>query len=184
MVVSSDDEEALRIAERWGAEIEFRDPNLATDDARVKDVCVRFLGNQAAVDRHYDILAVLYATAPLRTAADVRAVVNLIKPGYCHYALATTRYPLPPHQALKRAEDGSLEPMWADVLNRRSSEIPELEVDNGSTYAVYIPAFLKATGFYGPPGETYGHLMPRERSVDIDTREDMELASYYYSKTQ
>lgn len=181
VIVSTEDPEIAGVAEAWGAGIDLRDPALATDEARVKDVCMGFLDKEREAGREYEVLSVLYATAPLRDADDVRAVVDLIEPGVCHYALATTRFSLPPHQALRRAVDGSLEPMWPDVLNRRASEIPALEVDNGSTYAVHVPAFRETLNFYGPPGEMRGYLMPATRSVDIDTVEDLELADHYYS---
>lgn len=180
VVVSTDDGEIAKVAEQYGATVELRSADLATDEAKVKDVCIAFLDQEKAAGREYDVLSVLYATAPLRTAGDVRAVVGLIEPGRCHFSLATTRFSLPPHQALKRAGDGSLEPMWPDLLNRRSSDIPALEVDNGSTYAVYVPAFRKTLNFYGPKGQMRGYLMPAKRSVDVDTREDLELVDYYF----
>lgn len=184
VVVSTEDEEIAEVATKWGAAVDLRDPSLATDEARVKDVCMAFLDKECAAGREYEILSVLYATSPLRTADDVQAVVKLIEPGRCQYGLATTRFSLPPHQALKRAEDGTLEPMWPDVLNRRSSDMPALEVDNGSTYAVYVPAFRETVNFYGPRGEMRGYLMPAERSVDIDTPKDLELAEYYFTVLQ
>jgi hypothetical protein len=48
---------------------------------------------------------------------------------------------------------------------------------NGSTYAVSVPKFLSGRSFYG--STMRGYDMPRHRSVDIDTRDDLELALYF-----
>jgi len=177
VVVSTEDGEIAEVASQYGAELDMRDPGLATDSARVTDVCVDFLQREQAAGREYDVLCVLYATAPLRTAEYVEKVVSLIEPGSCDYALAVTRYELPPHQALRLMPDQSLAPMWPELVSQRADEIGELRVDNGSTYAVSVTAFLDNPSFYGP--NLKGVEMPRERSVDIDTADDFELVSYY-----
>ena len=88
-----------------------------------------------------------------------------------------TTYPLPPHQALRLAEDGTLAPMWPDLVNLRADKVGRLVVDNGSTNAAKVAAFRQHRAFYGPA--LRGHLMPRERSVDIDEQADYDLACYY-----
>ena len=75
------------------------------------------------------------------------------------------------------AEDGTLSPMWPDLIDLRASKIGRLVVDNGSTYAARVAAFRQHRTFYGPA--LRGHLMPRERSVDIDEQADYELACHY-----
>ena len=177
VVVSTEDTEIAEVSARFGAEIDRRDPGLATDSASVKEVCVDFLQREAAAGHSWDLLCVLYATAPLRNSEDIRQVVELIKPGRCDFAIGVTQYEMPPHQALRVLSDHHLEPMWPELVQARSDAVGELRVDNGSTYAVSVPAFLEQQSFYGP--NLCGHEMPRERSVDIDTREDLELLSFY-----
>jgi len=176
VVVSTEDAEIAEVAARFGAEVDRRPASLASDAATVGAVCVDFLERERAAERAWQHLCVLYPTAPLRTAEDIRGVMGLLEPGRCDFAMAVTRYDLPPHQALKLGPEGALEPMWPDLIARRSSDVPALCVDNGSTYGVGVPAFLKQPGFYGPG--LRGHMMPRERSFDIDTGIDLDLARW------
>jgi CMP-N-acetylneuraminic acid synthetase len=176
-VVSTEDAEIAEVSAQFGAEIDRRDPALATDVASVKEVCLDFLRREEQAGRSWDLLCVLYATAPLRNSEDIRQVVELVDPGSCDFSIAVTRYEMPPHQALRVLSEQRLEPMWPELVQARSDEVGELRVDNGSTYAVSVPAFLEHQSFYGPG--LCGHEMPRERSVDIDTPEDFELLSYY-----
>jgi CMP-N-acetylneuraminic acid synthetase len=180
VVVSTEDDEIAQVGITLGAEVDFRDPSLSTDNATVAEVCVDYLVREEKEGVRYDILCVLYATAPLRNHTDVRNVVRMIKPGYCEYAMAVTQYDLPPQQALQVLPDGKLVPMWPSLVEKNSDQIPKLVVDNGSTYAVYVPSFLSTGSFHGAP--LCGYEMPVERSVDINTQKDLELAAYYASR--
>ncbi len=181
VLVSTEDAEIAAIAQQYGAEIQNRPPALATDQARVLDVCLDLLTSEVDQGRPVDLLTVLYATAPLRNSHDIASVTQMVEPNGCHYAMAVTEYSLPPHQAMKQDANGLLTPMWPELVNQRADQIGELLADNGSTYAVWAQAFLKDKTFYG--AGLKGHVMPRSRSTDIDTFDDLELA-YYYGRSQ
>ena len=177
VVVSTEDQEIAEVAQEAGAIVDKRDPELATDTAMVRQVCLDFLDREENAGRAYDQLCVLYATAPMRGAEDISSVVNLLVPGSCDFALAVTEYDMPPHQALKLLPDNWLEPMWPDIVAERADSIGPLRVDNGSTYAVNVAAFREYKSFYGP--KLRGHPMPHWQSVDIDTPENFDLALYF-----
>lgn len=177
VVVSTEDEEIAAVAQRFGAAVDHRKPELATDAAGVVAVCADFLDREAHLGRDWQIMACLYATAPLRTAEDISATVALLTPGVCEFAMAVTAYDHQPHQALQFGAGGCLTPMWPELVERRASDVPVLRAGNGSTYAVSVPAFRRHRSFYGP--RLRGYEMPRHRSVDIDTRDDLELALYF-----
>lgn len=177
IVVSTEDAEIAAAARGYPVALRDRPPALATDAARVADVCLDVLDDREAAGAAYDVLCCLLATAPLRDADDIRATVALVERGGFDFALAVTTYDLPPHQALKAVGEAELAPMWPEIVARRGDEVGELVVDNGSTYAVSVPAFRRAPGFYGRP--LAGYRMPRARSVDIDLPEDLEMALYF-----
>jgi pseudaminic acid cytidylyltransferase len=178
IVVSSDDAETLDIAREFGADPVERKSSLASDAARVSEVLLDFLDQEDAAGHKQDIICCLSATAPLRRAEDVAAVIDLIKPGECDFAIAVTEYDLPPHQALKLEAGGTLKPMWPELVNQRDEQVGKLVVDNGSTYAAIVGAFRKQRNFYGRP--LRGHAMPRERSVDLNSSVDLEIAKAHY----
>jgi N-acylneuraminate cytidylyltransferase len=177
VVVSTEDEEIATVARAAGADIHIREAGLATDAARVVDVCIAVLDSEALAGKSHQVFACLYATAPLRRAEDIRAVMALIDRGGAAFAMAVTTFPIAPHQALRVQQDGLLTPMWPELVERRASELDPLVVDNGSTYAAKVGAFRKHRSFYGPL--LRGHVMPRERSVDIDEQSDYDLACWY-----
>jgi pseudaminic acid cytidylyltransferase len=177
VVVSTDDDEIAVAAERSGAIVDHRRPELATDTVGVVAVCIDFLEREARGGRPWQVMCCLYATAPLRSAEDIRATMALLSPEICDFAMAVTGFDHQPHQALQFAADGRLTPMWPELVERRASDLPVLRVGNGSTYAVSVPKFMSRRSFYGPTMR--GYDMPRDRSVDIDTADDLALALHF-----
>jgi CMP-N-acetylneuraminic acid synthetase len=177
ILVSTEDAEILRLAQEYRAEVDARPAALGRDEATVTDVCLELLGRHAAQGDSYNTLTVLYATAPLRSAEDIRATHALLEPGHCDFAMAVTEFQQPVHQALKSDADGRLTPVFPDVASRRADVANRFVAGNGSTYSVNVSAFLRVRDFYGQP--LCGHIMPLERSVDIDTAADLDLARYY-----
>jgi pseudaminic acid cytidylyltransferase len=176
VVVSTEDDAIATTAEQFSAAVDKRPPELATDSAGVVDVCLDYLNREKTAGREWDVMACLYATAPLRNAEDIRATLALLRPGVCSFAMAVTAYDLQPHLALKFEAGSRLSPMWPELTKHRAADLPALRVGNGSTYAVAVADFRRHRTFYGPG--LCGYDMPRERSVDIDTRQDLEYAMW------
>jgi len=177
IVVSTEDVEIAEVALRFGAQVSERSVSLATDASTVVEVCSDLLERERKDGSIYDVLCCLYATAPLRTAEDIRETVRLVQPGICNFSMAVTEYFYPPHQAMKIVDSGYLEPMWPDIAEKQSQSMPRLLIDNGSTYAAAVPEFYSQRTFRGK--KLKGYIMPRNRSIDIDEVEDLELALYY-----
>jgi CMP-N-acetylneuraminic acid synthetase len=182
VVVSTEDDEIAQVCSRLNVAVERRSPRLATDTVTLVEVCLDFLDREQEAGRSWDVLACLYATAPLRNASDICGTMALIEPGSCGFAMAVTTYGHYPHQALKFANDSSLTPMWPDLVERRVTELPRLRAGNGSTYVVDVGEFRRHRSFYGP--NLKGFDMPASRSVDIDTEDDLDLARCFAQLAQ
>jgi CMP-N-acetylneuraminic acid synthetase len=178
ILVSTEDDEIAAVAGRWQAEVDRRPAALASDAATVAGVCLELLDRLEAAGDSYDTLSVLYATAPRRTAADIRATLALIEPGSCDFAMAVTEFERPVHQALELDSEGYAVPAFPDSVNRRADAAGRFAAGNGSTYCVSVAAFRRERTFYGQPLRV--HIMPRARSIDIDTVDDLNLALHYH----
>jgi CMP-N-acetylneuraminic acid synthetase len=174
VIVSTEDTEIAEAASLAGAAVDLRPAALAQDSSTIVEVCVDLLQRRAAAGVRDSRLCCLYATAPLRNADDIRAVMNLLDMPDCAFAMAATTYTHYAHQALKLGPDGRVEPMWPELCTQRADRVGTLVAGNGSTYAVDVAAFLAHRNFYGPG--LRAHLMPFVRSVDIDTADDFALA--------
>ncbi|MBY0532202.1 MAG: acylneuraminate cytidylyltransferase family protein [Xanthobacteraceae bacterium] len=176
ILVSTEDSAIAEVAARHGGEVDMRPASLATDASTITEVCLELIGRLKTNGESFATLTVLYATAPLRNAGDIRATHALLGDG-CDFAMAVTEFHQPVHQALVLKPAQKIEPVFPELISKRASDVDRYAAGNGSTYCVNISAFKTKHGFYGVP--LRGHVMPRERSIDIDTKEDFELAEYY-----
>lgn len=177
IVVSSDSKDILSVSAEYGAVGLERDATLADEETTTAPVLIDALDQEEAAGQVWDILVCLYATAPLRNAADITAVTQMIEPGICDYAMAVCEADRPVHQAMTVSDNGSLVAVWPDSINRNPEATQRFLFGNGSTYAVSVPAFRSTQTLYGPG--LRGYEMPRERSVDLNTPNDLALLNLY-----
>ena len=179
--VSTEDEEIAAVSEEYGAEVPFERPaELATDTAQVVDVCEHALDYFEEQGSDVDVLAVLLPTTPLRGADDLRGAGETFKDADdAEFLMCTTDYVFSPFEALEE-RDGSLHRFWeeASFYADQSQDRPDLVVDNGAAYIVDVDAFRRERTFYG--STLTGYHMPLQRSIDVDTHADFELAECLY----
>ena len=80
IIVSTDDQEIADHAARCGVDIDPRPAHLAGGQATVAEVCLDLL---ARLEPSFEHLCVLYPTAPLRTASDIRSTLALLDAEGC-----------------------------------------------------------------------------------------------------
>ncbi|MFB6129201.1 MAG: cytidylyltransferase domain-containing protein [Salinigranum sp.] len=180
-VVSTDDDRIRAVAEDHGGDVPFARPaELATDEATSPPVVEHALEWIEARGESPSIVVMLQVTSPLRTAADIdEAVTELRDCGGADSLVSVSRFDTPPYWALETDGDGMLhshferEVLWADEVVR-SQDLPTLYHPNGAIFAARTGPFRDALNFYTE--STLSYEMPPERSVDIDTPFDLELA--------
>lgn len=183
IIVSTEDGEIAEIARRYGAEVPLMRPReLSVDPATIADVCIHMLDwlqdNQGET---YDQLVLMLPTSPFVLIDDIRTAIADFEANESNACLlGVCRVDQPPFTTQLMDEDGVLRPAFPDsaYVDSKSNECPPAFHSNGCV-AVVSPAWLKANGsFYGPG--TRGFVMPRLRSLDIDTREEYEMALALY----
>jgi pseudaminic acid cytidylyltransferase len=177
-IVSTEDDEIASVAKNHGATVPFTRPEeLATDTAQVVDVLDHVLKQYEARDEEITELGVLFPTAPLRTAKDVRNAYEKFTAHDASFLMSVTDYTYSPVQALAE-ENGFLTPYWdnMEAVNSRSQDQADLVVSNGAIYFIEVNAYKEQRTFYGD--SLIGYRMPRKRSVDIDEQFDFEFAEF------
>jgi len=179
-VVSTEDPKIKEAVEGTGCDIHDRSPELAEDTARVVDVLKEVLDYYKERGREFDYLCCLYPTAPLRNAEDIRNAYELMISRNADYCAAVTEYSESPFFAFDLKAGGTIERKWPELAKLPPSEKPKVVVDNGSMYWAKVARFLESGELEGD--NAVGYMMPRQRSVDIDTEDDFSLAEFYSRK--
>ncbi len=61
-----------------------------------------------------------------------------------------------------------------EIMNKNRQELPVFYRLNGAIYLAYCNYLQKQRSFFGE--KTFAYIIPRERSIDIDSEIDFELA--------
>lgn len=173
IVVSTEDKEIAEIVHKADFEVDMRPPHLARYETSVAEICRELLDRFARQNDNFDILACLYATAPLRNAEDIRQTLALLDSCDVDFAQAVTEYGHSPYQALYADNQEFLIRIAPILYHCNNSLLPQPLVGNGSTYAAKVEAFRREGCFTG--ARLKGYRMPKLRSVDINTAEDYEF---------
>ena len=178
VIVSSDSDKILNLIETApNVETQLRPAALATDHSKVIDtVILHFEQNDTGI---FDQIWLCLPTCPLRTQDDVKL-------GQRHLfesidgVVSITEYEFPPSLGLM-IENGYLKgldpthPLASG--NSRSQDQSRAFRPNGAFYGMWWESFRQYRNFYC--GSIKGIIMPRERSIDIDTEFDLNLANLF-----
>jgi N-acylneuraminate cytidylyltransferase len=172
VVVSSDSEEIIDVARQFGADVPFiRPANLAEDDTTTWETLAHVLNELP----DFDLVVLLQPTSPLRTATDIDAAVRLSVDSHAP-VIGVCPAPKPPEWLYYLGERGHMEPVLSTdkALSRRQEARPAFAI-NGAIYVATVEWLLKNNSFMGP--ETLAYEMPAERSLDIDSALDLQMAA-------
>jgi CMP-N,N'-diacetyllegionaminic acid synthase len=179
VVVTSEDKEIQEVSKSFGAEVLIRPKKYAADTSRVDPLLIATVRQwEEQNESKVEILVLLYPTAPLRDVESIDKAVRLVqKQGY-DSALSLcfdTSY------IWKRKED-IVSPVNYDPKKRmpRQKEVWNQWIENKAIY-VMKRKLLFDTGCR--LGGKIGFVeMPKWRSIDVDSPEDLFLARMIYQQ--
>ncbi len=176
-VVSTDSAEIANEAALYGAEVPFLRPeNLATDTANSVDVALHCLQIFQDTEGFFpEWLLLLQPTSPLRISKDIEAAFELIQDRDCQAVVSVSEPSQHPMLAKTLGSQGYIESLFSHKASRRQ-ELPTAYQPNGAIYWIKVEALVRERTFY--PERTLAYVMPMERSIDIDSSWDLELARF------
>ncbi len=175
LILSTEDREVADIAESFGIEVPFLRPKeLASDPAGVSDTALHAIEQLEALGEYYRTLVILLPTCPLRTAEDIQAAYQMFLQKNRPFLMSVSEFSHTPLAALQQSADGTLDPFMPQYFGRKSQEMPPAYRPNGAIHVLDVEAFKRERSYLANP--LVGYVMPLERSIDIDTEEDLKAA--------
>jgi len=179
VVVSTEDNEIAGIAKKHGAEVPFMRPfHLSTDEATTED-CVIHALNWLRDNEEYrsDFVLLLEVTSPLRAVEDIDSSISILLAGENEIDAVFGLTEATEHPFGMKIMDGKniiRNFINADKEYTRRQDLPPVYRGNGAVYLCKTEVFLNKKTF--TPERTFGYLMPKERSVDINDEIDFKIA--------
>lgn len=184
VIVSTDDNEIANISRQYGADVPFMRPKeLATDTANGLDVTLHALQTLKELgEPDFDYVMTLQPTSPLRSSQDIDASVELLMDRRADAVISVCETAHPPEWSNTLPDDLSMADFYRPgVRTTRSQDLPKSYRLNGAIY-IYNCEQVLHTGNLEMDNNSYAYLMPRERSIDIDTEIDFEIAQLFLKR--
>lgn len=182
VIVSTDSQEIADVAIKYGAEVPFLRPGeLASDTSKTIDAVMHAVGELEKRKEQYDILILLQATQPLRTADDIDSAIELFIKNKGQSLVSVS--PVEDNPILIRTIDnlGRMNSILPMKSTCRRQDMPLYYRVNGCIYINLISELDLNTSFND---NKIPYIMPKERSVDIDEIKDLLIAQYYISRNE
>ncbi|MDA3874521.1 MAG: acylneuraminate cytidylyltransferase family protein [Kiritimatiellae bacterium] len=182
ILLSTDDPEAVDIAQKIGLDAPFLRPaSISGDTTPMMDVALHALDFLEAAGEHYDVLVLMQPTSPLRRPEHIRNAVERLG----DYDAVCTVVPLPrdlcPHYVMQITPDGFLDHFMPDGARyTRRQDVPLAYRREGTLFVTRVSVLREARSFYGK------RCMPLEldpeESLNIDSPEEWAEAEAILSR--
>lgn len=172
LIVSTDTNEIKNVSQYYGAEVPFLRPTeLSADNSDSVSVLKHAIDY---TNENFDYILLLQPTSPLRSAEDIDKAIEMLNDNtQAVVSVCEAEHSLLWCNTLP-GDFSMADFIKKDVKNKRSQDLPIFYRLNGAIYISEVDYFYEQNGFWGD--RTKAYLMPRERSVDIDTWIDFKLA--------
>lgn len=173
IILSTDSQQYGQIGKEYGAEVVYRDENVSDNKASTYDVIKDLFNKINIADINYFVL--LQPTSPLRNENHIKEAINIFENNYyCKDTLVSVKEAHKSADLIKPIDDTlSLKNFDKDFSNYKRQSYKEYE-PNGAIFISKIDTYLKVKHFFGKQGIAY--IMNEDDSIDIDDRNDFELA--------
>ena len=178
VIVSTEDKEIAEIAKRYGAEVPFMRPKELADDTAptlpVIQHAVKFI--EIEEKTKYDYVVVLQPTAPLRLSEDIdNAVQNSINTGADAVISVCKVEDMHPARMKKIVHDKLVPFCIEEQEGMRRQDLQPAYIRNGGIYIIKRDILIGKNTLLSAKGAR-PYIMPKDRSVSIDTELDFKLA--------
>lgn len=180
IIISSDDDEILKISGNYNIAQLKRPSKFALDDSSSEEVILHALKSLVDVDE-FDILILLQPTSPLREFKDIDCALEMMIEQKASAVISVTNVGVKPFKSYFLNKNGFLAGVHNNKSpNMRRQDLPDAYLANGAIYAVNINVFLKLNSLI--TDATIPFVMDKEKSYDIDILSDLLLVEKILKK--
>jgi CMP-N,N'-diacetyllegionaminic acid synthase len=176
-LLSSDSKKYLSIGKKYGAYTPFLRPkSISNDKSTSYSVLKHAIKYLEKIGKKYEYLICLEPTSPLTTSKDLDKAIEVLTKTKCDSLVSIAfneKYLIPYHfKKNKKNIIKSYLNKGKNLKRRQEINLKTFFLD-GSLYMSTVDSFLKNKGFIS--NKTYGFLMPKHKSFEIDDKIDFEI---------
>lgn len=173
LILSSEDQQIIKIAKEWSCEVPFvRPAELAQDDTPGIEPVLHALKE---LPEKYDYVVLLQVTSPLRSVDDIDGCLGKCISLNAPACVSVTESDKSPYWMYVLDDKGYMKPFLKkqNFITRRQN-LPKIYSLNGAVYVAKCQWLLETESFITE--QTLSYKMPKERSLDIDEEMDLTVS--------
>jgi len=173
LILSSDDDAIIQVANKYGCEVPFiRPKEIARDDT---PGIAPVLHAIEVLEEEFDYVVLLQPTSPLRSVDDIDNCIQKCIDENSNSCVTVTEAEQSPYWMYSIAESGYVIPVVKGAEYQRRQELPIAYVLNGAVYVVRVEWLKQVKKFVSD--KTTAVIIPQARAIDIDSEKDLERVS-------
>lgn len=178
VMVSTEDKEISEVVKDFSVSVPFlRSVQTASDSATTAAVVLEVLEEYKKLDKEFEYVCCLYATAPFVTSEKLNTAFNILKENGADSVFSIVKFDYKIQRAL-RVDDGLVKMVWPENMDKRSQDLEENYHDAGQFYFMKTNSFLQQHKIFA---EKSLPLIVDEMEVqDIDNEADWKMAELKY----
>ncbi|MBU1659483.1 acylneuraminate cytidylyltransferase family protein [bacterium] len=177
VLVTSDDEEILLIAQQFGAEIIQRPKHLAADTSTTFDSIKHTIDNMP----RYDYIVLLQPTSPLRNEKHIDEAIELLFSKQADAIISVCEMEHTPLWANTLPQNDSMHNFLRDeIKNKRSQDFEQYYRLNGAIDVCQTDKLLEEKSFM-LQNNIFAYKMDKKYSIDIDEEIDFKITQILFA---
>ncbi|UTP71908.1 pseudaminic acid cytidylyltransferase [Alteromonas sp. LMIT006] len=178
LVVSTDSEEIMQVANKYGAETPFLRSDKNSDDFATTYDVIDEVCNRTTNIAEFDYICCIYPTAVFVTDVVLDGAFDLVIKNNSDGAVSILEYSHPIQRALCVDQSGNLRSINPEYYDVRSQDLEPTFHDAGQFYIFKLSYAQKEKKLIA--GNITPIVIPPARAQDIDTMDDWEMAEIKY----
>ena len=184
LLVNTDSKDYAKIANEYGAITPFiRPESMARDNSPIRDAIdytFNFFDKKAEM---FDLFALIQATSPFTTSADLDRAVSVLKNEPCvKSVISVTEVDVPPVWCNTLDESLSMKDFLSkEIRQKNRQELPQYYRVTGAVRIARWADF-RANNYDWYFDDSKAVIIDRTRSIDIDSEEDFSYAEFLTHK--
>lgn len=184
VIVSTDDHEIASVSTKFGADVPFMRPaELATDSAQIIPVLQHAVHFCEKSGERFDAVMMLQPTSPMRLSSDIdQAIAKMeVDPKSTAVISVVPMEEYHPARMKYLQNDLLIDPPFCEAYeNQPRQELEPIYMRSGTIYLVRREILMEYNSLKG--NRCLAKIMPRKRSINIDSPYDFELATWFMSR--
>ena len=182
VILTSDSEEIIKVAQDLGIEVPFKRPKaLALDNTPTLEVVMHAVEHFISRGEEFEAICLLQPTSPVRGEGLIDTAIERFVSGDYDSVISVREVPAEfnPHWIFEE-EDGKLRISTGEkeIIPRRQ-DLPAAFFRDGAVYLVKVRVLLEQNSLYG---EKIGYIKSSGPYVNLDVPEDWDEAEVLFKK--